>query len=56
MQTHNVIIIVLNSLGMHHDGSSNSCPKEGFIMSPSRGITGELSWSECSARVASDLM
>ncbi|XP_025421682.1 A disintegrin and metalloproteinase with thrombospondin motifs adt-2-like isoform X2 [Sipha flava] len=44
-----------HSLGMHHDGSSNSCPKEGFIMSPSRGITGELSWSECSARVAVNL-
>ncbi|XP_050539393.1 A disintegrin and metalloproteinase with thrombospondin motifs adt-2-like [Daktulosphaira vitifoliae] len=42
-----------HSLGMHHDGSSNNCPKEGFIMSPSRGVTGELLWSECSAQVAS---
>lgn len=43
------------SLGMHHDGNTNNCPKEGFIMSPSRGITGELLWSECSARVAANL-
>ncbi|XP_015365933.1 PREDICTED: A disintegrin and metalloproteinase with thrombospondin motifs 3-like [Diuraphis noxia] len=44
-----------HSLGMHHDGNTNNCPKEGFIMSPSRGITGELLWSECSARVATNL-
>lgn len=43
------------SLGMHHDGNSNNCPKEGFIMSPSRGTTGELLWSECSAQVAANL-
>ncbi|XP_050422560.1 A disintegrin and metalloproteinase with thrombospondin motifs adt-2-like [Adelges cooleyi] len=42
-----------HSLGMHHDGSSNNCPTEGFIMSPSRGMTGELLWSDCSAQVAS---
>ncbi|KAF0717284.1 A disintegrin and metalloproteinase with thrombospondin motifs adt-2-like, partial [Aphis craccivora] len=40
---------------MHHDGNTNNCPKEGFIMSPSRGITGELLWSECSAQVAKNL-
>ncbi|XP_060842752.1 A disintegrin and metalloproteinase with thrombospondin motifs adt-2-like [Rhopalosiphum padi] len=44
-----------HSLGMHHDGNTNDCPKEGFIMSPSRGITGELLWSECSARVAANI-
>ncbi|XP_049961994.1 A disintegrin and metalloproteinase with thrombospondin motifs adt-2-like [Schistocerca serialis cubense] len=40
-----------HNLGMHHDGTSNSCPKEGFIMSPSRGTTGETQWSTCSADV-----
>lgn len=43
------------SLGMHHDGSSNYCPKEGFIMSPSRGTSGEVSWSSCSSQVLQTL-
>lgn len=36
---------------MHHDSSGNSCPREGFIMSPSRGTSGETIWSSCSADV-----
>lgn len=43
------------SLGMHHDSSGNSCPKEGFIMSPSRGTSGETQWSTCSAQVMASL-
>lgn len=39
-----------HSLGMSHDGSRNSCPSNGFIMSSSRGNDGgETSWSNCSA-------
>lgn len=40
---------------MHHDSSGNNCPKEGFIMSPSRGTNGEVTWSGCSSDVASKL-
>ncbi|CAB3240453.1 unnamed protein product [Arctia plantaginis] len=42
-------------LGMHHDGTGNSCARDGYIMSPSRGTNGEASWSTCSARVAAEL-
>lgn len=45
----------LFSLGMHHDSSGNSCSKEGYIMSPSRGTKGETQWSSCSAEVMSNL-
>ncbi|TRY78189.1 hypothetical protein TCAL_04265 [Tigriopus californicus] len=39
-----------HTLGMSHDGSRNSCPSNGFIMSSSRGNDGgETSWSNCSA-------
>ncbi|XP_059608052.1 A disintegrin and metalloproteinase with thrombospondin motifs adt-1-like [Phlebotomus argentipes] len=38
-----------HNLGMHHDGTGNSCPKDGFVMSPSRGTDGETTWSACSA-------
>ncbi|XP_067002114.1 A disintegrin and metalloproteinase with thrombospondin motifs adt-1-like [Anabrus simplex] len=44
-----------HNLGMHHDGMNNNCPKEGFIMSPSRGTTGETLWSTCSKDVMSKL-
>ena len=38
---------------MHHDSTQNSCPKNGFIMSPSRGtVNGETNWSPCSREVA----
>ena len=42
--------------GMSHDGKRsgngrNSCPKQGYIMSPSRGTSGETLWSTCSANV-----
>ncbi|XP_065209386.1 A disintegrin and metalloproteinase with thrombospondin motifs adt-1-like isoform X2 [Planococcus citri] len=40
-----------HNLGMHHDGTSNNCPKDGYIMSPSRGVYGETIWSSCSASV-----
>lgn len=40
---------------MHHDSSGNSCPKDGYIMSPSRGTKGETQWSSCSADVMSNL-
>ncbi|XP_011647364.1 A disintegrin and metalloproteinase with thrombospondin motifs adt-2 [Pogonomyrmex barbatus] len=41
-----------HNLGMHHDSSNNACPKDGYIMSPSRGIRGETIWSDCSREVA----
>ncbi|XP_066143129.1 A disintegrin and metalloproteinase with thrombospondin motifs adt-1-like [Euwallacea fornicatus] len=44
-----------HNLGMHHDNSGNSCPKEGYIMSPSRGTNGETLWSSCSAEVMTKL-
>ncbi|XP_018574479.1 A disintegrin and metalloproteinase with thrombospondin motifs adt-2-like [Anoplophora glabripennis] len=44
-----------HNLGMHHDNSGNSCPKEGYIMSPSRGTNGETQWSTCSADVMAKL-
>lgn len=40
---------------MHHDSSGNDCPKNGFIMSPSRGDVGETQWSRCSRDVALEL-
>jgi len=36
-----------HNLGMHHDHSAG-CPKNGFIMSASRGTKGESQWSSCS--------
>ncbi|XP_063549121.1 A disintegrin and metalloproteinase with thrombospondin motifs adt-2-like [Cydia strobilella] len=44
-----------HNLGMHHDGAGNSCARDGYIMSPSRGTHGEATWSPCSARVVADL-
>ncbi|XP_073958021.1 A disintegrin and metalloproteinase with thrombospondin motifs adt-2-like isoform X2 [Choristoneura fumiferana] len=44
-----------HNLGMHHDGTGNSCARDGYIMSPSRGTSGEAAWSPCSARVVADL-
>ncbi|KAJ2947773.1 hypothetical protein O0L34_g9553 [Tuta absoluta] len=44
-----------HNLGMHHDGSGNSCARDGFIMSPSRGTNGEATWSMCSAKVVAEL-
>ncbi|XP_045483108.1 A disintegrin and metalloproteinase with thrombospondin motifs adt-2-like [Harmonia axyridis] len=44
-----------HNLGMHHDSMGNSCPKEGYIMSPSRGTNGETQWSSCSAKIMSKL-
>ncbi|CAH1116620.1 unnamed protein product [Phaedon cochleariae] len=44
-----------HNLGMHHDNSGNRCPKEGYIMSPSRGTNGETQWSTCSADVVAKL-
>lgn len=43
------------SIGMHHDSTHNNCPKEGYIMSPSRGTNGETLWSTCSAEVAKSM-
>ncbi|XP_037042307.1 A disintegrin and metalloproteinase with thrombospondin motifs adt-2-like [Bradysia coprophila] len=44
-----------HNLGMHHDSSGNSCPSEGYVMSPSRGTQGETTWSSCSADVVSKI-
>lgn len=40
-----------HNLGMSHDSAGNSCSKDGFVMSPSRGSQGETTWSHCSASV-----
>lgn len=40
---------------MHHDSTGNTCPKDGYIMSPSRGTRGETIWSECSRDLARKL-
>ncbi|XP_052895522.1 A disintegrin and metalloproteinase with thrombospondin motifs adt-2-like [Anopheles moucheti] len=44
-----------HNLGMHHDSIGNRCPKDGFVMSPSRGTQGETTWSTCSADVITQL-
>ncbi|XP_053673869.1 A disintegrin and metalloproteinase with thrombospondin motifs adt-2-like [Anopheles nili] len=44
-----------HNLGMHHDSIGNGCPKDGFVMSPSRGTQGETTWSTCSAEVISQI-
>uniref|UniRef100_A0A1B0EVJ6 Putativedisintegrin and metalloproteinase with thrombospondin motifs 16 n=1 Tax=Lutzomyia longipalpis TaxID=7200 RepID=A0A1B0EVJ6_LUTLO len=44
-----------HNLGMHHDGTGNPCPKDGYVMSPSRGVDGETTWSTCSADVVRSL-
>ncbi|RZB39497.1 Sod Cu, Reprolysin, Pep M12B propep and/or HMA domain containing protein [Asbolus verrucosus] len=44
-----------HNLGMHHDSVGNSCPKEGYVMSPSRGTNGETQWSHCSAEIMAKL-
>nr|XP_003707422.2 PREDICTED: A disintegrin and metalloproteinase with thrombospondin motifs 2 [Megachile rotundata] len=44
-----------HNLGMHHDSTNNACPKDGYIMSPSRGTHGETVWSDCSRDVAQKL-
>ena len=51
-----------HNLGLHHDHSDVynqplwfRCPREGHIMSPSRGTVGEVSWSDCSAQFIGDL-
>lgn len=40
---------------MHHDSTGNACPKDGYIMSPSRGTRGETIWSDCSREIAETL-
>lgn len=40
---------------MRHDSVENTCTKDGFIMSPSRGTQGETIWSPCSRDVALEL-
>ena len=37
-----------HNLGMLHDDKAG-CARDGFIMSPTRGSTGETEWSKCSA-------
>ncbi|XP_034939046.1 A disintegrin and metalloproteinase with thrombospondin motifs adt-2-like [Chelonus insularis] len=44
-----------HNLGMHHDSKGNSCTRDGFIMSPSRGTSGETIWSSCSREIAINL-
>lgn len=41
---------------MHHDSIGNTCPNNGYIMSPSRGtVDGETNWSQCSRDIAKSL-
>lgn len=42
-------------MGMHHDSYGNGCPKDGYIMSASRGTRGETTWSDCSREAAEAL-
>lgn len=44
-----------HNLGMSHDSTGNSCSKDGFVMSPSRGTKGETTWSHCSSSIAKNL-
>ncbi len=45
-----------HSLGMKHDGKSNDCNRDGFIMSSSRETGGETKWSPCSAKTLKELV
>lgn len=36
-----------HSLGLRHDGVSNSCNSSGFIMAAGRGLRGATTWSTC---------
>ena len=44
---------IAHNLGMSHDGKddSASCPTNGYVMSGSRGTSGETFWSSCSRHV-----
>lgn len=44
-----------HNLGISHDSSGNTCTTEGFIMSPSRGVVGETTWSTCSAKTLASI-
>ena len=44
-----------HNLGMSHDSTGNSCPSNGYIMSPSRGTKGETVWSSCSRNYMASL-
>ncbi|KAL7296923.1 hypothetical protein TKK_0009364 [Trichogramma kaykai] len=46
---------IAHNLGIQHDATGNSCPKDGYIMSPSRGVQGESQWSACSRESASKI-
>ncbi|XP_064092936.1 A disintegrin and metalloproteinase with thrombospondin motifs adt-1-like [Macrobrachium nipponense] len=36
-----------HSLGLRHDGVSNECNRQGFIMAAGRGLRGATTWSTC---------
>ncbi|XP_042889559.1 A disintegrin and metalloproteinase with thrombospondin motifs adt-1-like, partial [Penaeus japonicus] len=36
-----------HSLGLRHDGVSNACDRNGFIMAAGRGLRGATTWSSC---------
>lgn len=36
-----------HSLGLRHDGVSNTCDRNGFIMAAGRGLRGATTWSPC---------
>ncbi|XP_066971234.1 A disintegrin and metalloproteinase with thrombospondin motifs adt-1-like [Macrobrachium rosenbergii] len=36
-----------HSLGLRHDGVSNECNRQGFIMAAGRGLRGATTWSSC---------
>lgn len=44
-----------HNLGMSHDSTGNSCNKDGFVMSPSRGTQGKTTWSSCSSGIVKQL-
>ncbi len=44
-----------HNLGMHHDSVQNRCPRDGHVMSPTRGVAGEVTWSSCSRELLHSL-
>ncbi|XP_063598429.1 A disintegrin and metalloproteinase with thrombospondin motifs adt-2-like [Penaeus indicus] len=39
--------VYLSGLGLRHDGVSNTCDRNGFIMAAGRGLRGATTWSPC---------
>ncbi|CAL4062803.1 unnamed protein product, partial [Meganyctiphanes norvegica] len=44
-----------HSLGLRHDGVSNDCERNGYLMAAGRGLRGATTWSICARRKLAEL-